>query len=219
VALSVSRGQRATGAPDGRSARWTEHRRARREELVDAALEAVRRTGPALAVDDVARSAGVSKTVIYRYFTDKDELVEAVLERIFGRILLPRLLGELELGHGDESARLRAVITAFVRLIEEEPLLYRFAYAGRDGRTEPVAAAQREIAEALAAIMAERLRTAGRPTEPATIWAYGLLGMVQLAAHWWSADRSLPAADLVEQLTSLANFGLLALLPQEVGHT
>jgi hypothetical protein len=67
--------------------------------------------------------------------------------------------------------------------------------------------------------MAERLRTAGRPTEPATIWAYGLLGMVQLAAHWWSADRSLPAADLVEQLTSLANFGLLALLPQEVGHT
>ena len=38
--------------------------------------------GPEFAVDDVARSAGVSKTVIYRYFTDKDELVDAVLERI-----------------------------------------------------------------------------------------------------------------------------------------
>jgi AcrR family transcriptional regulator len=183
--------------------------------LVDAALEAVRLTGPSLAVDDVARSAGVSKTVIYRYFTDKDELIDAVLERIFGGILLPRLLGELELGRSDARARLRAVITAFVRLIEEEPSLYHFAYTGRSGRADPVAAAQREIAEALAAIMAERLRAVGRPTEPATTWAYGLVGMIQLTAHWWSATRSLPAADLVEQLTALAHGGLAALLPQD----
>jgi AcrR family transcriptional regulator len=215
VAPTVSRGQQATAAPDGRSARWTEHRRARREEFVDAALEAVRRTGPELAVDDVARSAGVSKTVIYRYFVDKDEIVDAVLERVLGQILLPRLLRELELGRSDGRARLRAVITAFVRLIEEEPSLYRFVYAGREGRADPVAAAQREIAEALAAIMAERLRAAGRPAEPAMIWAYGVVGMVQLAAHWWYADRSVPAADLVEQLTALANDGLAALLPRD----
>ena len=113
VALTVSRKERATGAPDGRSARWTEHRRARREQFVDAALEAARRTGPDLAMEDVARSAGVSKTVLYRYFTDKDELVDAVIERIFRGILLPRLLGELELGRSDERARLRAVIVAF----------------------------------------------------------------------------------------------------------
>src|SRR5918911_2622448 len=82
-------------APDGRRARWTEHRRARREELVIAAVEAVRMAGPAFAVEDVARSAGVSKTVIYRYFSDKDELIDAVLARISTGILLPRLLGEL----------------------------------------------------------------------------------------------------------------------------
>src|SRR5206468_2111800 len=81
--------------PDGRRSRWTEHRRARREELVAAAVEAVRRAGPDFAVDDVAREARVSKTVIYRYFSDKDELVDAVLERISGAVLLPRLLGEL----------------------------------------------------------------------------------------------------------------------------
>ena len=85
--------------PDGRRARWTEHRRARREDLVGAAVEAVRLAGPEFAVDDVARSAGVSKTVIYRYFSDKDELVDAVLERISEAILLPRLLGELAAEH------------------------------------------------------------------------------------------------------------------------
>jgi AcrR family transcriptional regulator len=202
-------------SPDGRRARWTEHRRARREELVAAAVEAVRVAGPEFSVDDVARSAGVSKTVIYRYFSDKDELVDAVLERISTAVLLPRLLGELVLDHADDRAALRAVIAAFVSLIEDEPELYRFGYAhaGRSGRADLVAATEREIAEALGRMMAERLAEAGRPIEPAMTWAYGVVGMVQLAAHWWSAARTVPAAELVDQLTALADGGLSALLP------
>lgn len=200
---------------DGRRSRWTEHRRARREELVGAAVEAVRRTGPDFAVDDVARSAGVSKTVIYRYFTDKDELVDAVLERISGTVLLPRLLGEIAAEHRDDRAGLRAVITAFVSLIEDEPELYRFAYAqtGRSGRADLVAATEHRIADALAALFAERLEAAGRPATAATTWAYGVVGMVQLTTHWWSMSRPLPAAELVEQLVDLADGGLSALLP------
>jgi AcrR family transcriptional regulator len=204
----------ATSMPDGRRARWTEHRRARREELVGAAVEAVRVAGPDFAVEDVARGAGVSKTVIYRYFSDKDELVDAVLERISGGILLPRLLGELAVERPD-AARLRAVVAAFVQLIEDEPALYRFAYAhaGRSGRADLVAATEREIAEALGAMMGQRLADAGRPTSPAMTWAYGVVGMVQLTAHWWSGTRSVPAAELVAQLTALATGGLGTLLP------
>jgi AcrR family transcriptional regulator len=201
--------------PDGRRSRWTEHRRARREELVAAAVEAVRRAGPEFAVDDVARSAGVSKTVIYRYFTDKDELIDAVLERISNAVLLPRILGELAVERADDRAKVGGVIAAFVALIEDEPELYRFAYAqaGRHGRRDLVAATEREISEALGLLMAERLAAAGLPTQPAMTWAYGVVGMVQLAAHWWSATRTGSAAELVEQLTALADGGLAALLP------
>jgi AcrR family transcriptional regulator len=200
---------------DGRRARWTEHRRARREDLVAAAVEAVRVAGPDFAVDDVARSAGVSKTVIYRYFTDKDELVDAVLERISTVILLPRLLGEIAVEHADDRAGLRAVIAAFVSLIEDEPELYRFAYAhaGRSGRADLVAGTEHEIAEALAAVMSARLADAGRPSGAARTWAYGVVGMVQLAAHWWSTARTVPASELVEQLAALADGGLSSLLP------
>ena len=182
-----------------------------------AAVEAVRRTGPDFAVDDVARSAGVSKTVIYRYFTDKDELVDAVLERISGTILLPRLLGEIAREHADDRSALRAVIAAFVALIEDEPELYRFAYAhtGRSGRADLVAATEHQIADALAAMMAARLADAGRPVEAASTWAYGVVGMVQLAAHWWSRARTVPATELVEQLTALAHGGLSTLLPPQ----
>src|SRR4051794_12167548 len=201
--------------PAGRPSRWTDHRRARREELTAAAVEAVRLAGPEFAVDDVARSAGVSKTVIYRYFSDKDELVDAVLERISAVVLLPRLLGELTRDHRDDRARLHAVVAAFVAIIEDEPALYRFAYAhvGRSGGTDLVAATERQIADALGRAMAERLAEAGRPTAAAMTWAYGVVGMVQLAAHWWSGARTVPAPELVEQLTALAHGGLGALLP------
>jgi hypothetical protein len=40
-----------------------------------------------------------------------------------------------------------------------------------------------------------------------------VVGMVQLAAHWWSTARTLPATELVEQLVALADGGLGALLP------
>jgi hypothetical protein len=39
--------------------------------------------------------------------------------------------------------------------------------------------------------------------------------MVQLAAHWWATTRQVPAAALVEQLTSLAYEGLDTLLPPQ----
>ena len=180
-----------------------------------AAVEAVRESGPGFAVDDVARSAGVSKTVIYRYFTDKDELVDAVLERISTAVLLPRLMGEFAIEYPDDRTALRAVIAAFVSLIEDEPELYRFAYAhaGRYGRADLVAATERQIAETLAALMIDRLAGAGHPTDAAMTWAYGVVGMVQLATHWWSQARTVPSAELVDQLTALADGGLATLLP------
>lgn len=209
----------ASPTADGRRSRWTEHRRARRADLVTAAVEAVRRAGPDFSVDDVARSAGVSKTVIYRYFSDKDELIDAVLEQISTVVLLPRLLGELAVDRPDDAARLRAVIAAFVSLIEDEPALYRFAYAhtGRAGRADLVAATEREIAEALGRLMADRLTEAGRPAGAAMTWAYGVVGMVQLAAHWWAGSPTVPAAELVDQLTALAHGGLSTLLPPPRG--
>jgi hypothetical protein len=106
-----------------------------------------------------------------------------------------------------------------VALIEDEPELYRFAYAhtGRSGRADLVAATEHQIAEALGGVMAERLVDAGRPGEAAMTWAYGVVGMVQLASHWWSTARTVPAPELVEQLTALADGGLATLLPPRRG--
>jgi AcrR family transcriptional regulator len=55
---------------DGRSSRWTAHRAARREELIDAAVIAIGRHGASVGMDQLAAIARTSKPVIYRYFLD-----------------------------------------------------------------------------------------------------------------------------------------------------
>ncbi|MGD9618919.1 MAG: TetR/AcrR family transcriptional regulator [Mycolicibacterium sp.] len=52
------------------------------EQILDAAVVEFERRGyRRVALDDVARRAGVSRTTIYRRFANKDELVGAVIER------------------------------------------------------------------------------------------------------------------------------------------
>lgn len=52
------------------------------EAILDAALVELERHGfRKVALDDVARRAGVSRTTIYRRFANRDELVGAVIER------------------------------------------------------------------------------------------------------------------------------------------
>lgn len=52
------------------------------EAILDAALVELERHGVRkIALDDVARRAGVSRTTIYRRFANRDELVGAVIER------------------------------------------------------------------------------------------------------------------------------------------
>lgn len=56
------------------------------EEILDAA-EAVARGGyEALSMRAVAAALGSSPMALYRYFATKDELVDALLDRVFGRL-------------------------------------------------------------------------------------------------------------------------------------
>src|SRR4051794_3169859 len=72
---------------DGGRDRWAAHRAARRAELIDAVLDAVRQRGPAVDMDDVAAVSGVAKPVFYRYFKDKADLFLAVGREVGERLV------------------------------------------------------------------------------------------------------------------------------------
>ena len=67
---------------DARSERWREHRKKVRAEIVEAAFRAIDRLGPDLSVREIAEEAGTAKPKIYRHFTDKSDLFQAIGERL-----------------------------------------------------------------------------------------------------------------------------------------
>jgi TetR/AcrR family transcriptional regulator, transcriptional repressor for nem operon len=84
--------------PDG-NAGLTAKGRATRARIVDAAAELIFERGVAsTSTEDIREAADVSNSQLYHYFTDKSDLVRAVVERQAERILVLQrpLLGRLD---------------------------------------------------------------------------------------------------------------------------
>lgn len=203
----------ATARRDGRAARWDSHRATRREELVNAALAAVREHGPAVAMDDVARVAGTSKTVVYRYFADKTALYLAVCERVT-RTLVARLQAVLdEAGSEAEPGRrlLARAVDTYLAFVEDDPQVYRFVVhppaIERPEDGDPVADLTALVGDQAGAVLARSLP--GTDDAEALLWGHGLVGLVRAAGdHWVATGARTPREELTRSLTDLAWGGL-----------
>ena len=224
-----------TTTTDGRSTRWDQHRAQRRAELVNATIQAIRSHGAGVGMDEIAATAGTSKTVIYRHFTDRTGLYAAVVEHVDEhlRISLARALTRPAViaavgGPADTDGTtsggtvgrdvLEAAIDIYLDLVERDPALYRFIVAAPildpdDNRSHldagglPV-----RVTARMTEILDGGLGAAGHPTETAAIWAAALVGMVRAAADEWlrpgSAVNGRSRAELCATLTDLAWRGL-----------
>ena len=97
---------------------------ARRSQIVDCAIDIIAEMGFAKAsVDQIAKLAGVSKGVITYHFPSKQEIVDAVIEKVVtaGRAYMePRLMAETS-----AAGRLRAYIESNLEFINvhRKPLI------------------------------------------------------------------------------------------------
>jgi AcrR family transcriptional regulator len=216
-----------TTEADGRRDRWTAHREQRRNEFVQAALRVLARTGPEISMDAVAAEAGVTKPVLYRYFSDKAALVDALGEAGSG-FLLDRLLPAMQSGAAPLQ-RICDAVGAYFAVIDEQPNLYWLLASWPGGSTGGAAdrsssgdssaagppAAQtaagyawvqhdRElIATTLTVILGDYLRAFGLDSGGAEPWAYGLTGLVQSTGEWWLRRRSMSRAHVVAYVSEL----------------
>ncbi|TYP87265.1 TetR family transcriptional regulator [Blastococcus xanthinilyticus] len=203
---------------DRRDSRWDEHRRARREQLVDATLAAIGRHGAGVGMDEIAAAAGTSKTVVYRHFTDRTDLYVAVCARVADQ-LLPRLRAAMELG-GTPRAMTTAAVEAYLAFCEADPELYRFVVhlhpTDRPVDADPIDSLSDLVGDQAAALLRSALTQAGRDPAPAGPWGHGLIGLVRAAADWWlRAERPMPRAELAAHLTELAWAGLSGVVTTE----
>ena len=203
---------------DRRRSRWDAHRRARRAELVDAAIAAIHGHGPTIGMEHVAAAAGTSKTVVYRYFGDKTGLYEAVCARVADSLIsqLRRAVKDTD----TPRAMVSAAIEAYLRVIESDPQVFRFVVhpppLDRPVDADPVAGLSAVIGDHVASLIAARLRMVGADPSPAGPWRHGLVGLVRDAGQRWvDAGFTPERAVLTAQLTALAWGGLAEVLPGE----
>jgi AcrR family transcriptional regulator len=201
--------------PDGRSSRWDEHRLARREELVDATLRAIREHGAGVGMDEVAAVARTSKTVFYRHFTDRAGLYTAVAERVDATIIRDLTRAADEPAPDGTRAVIRGVIAAYLRLVADDPEVYRFIVnapivpPGERPHGDVAAGMTGRIAAHVADLVAGGL--AGSPTAH-RMWGIALVGMVRATADAWlaagGADGGQSSDELADDLTALLWDGL-----------
>lgn len=198
--------QAAAPVMDGRKRRWQEHKLARRSELADGALAAIRRRGNDIGMDEIASEIGVSKTVLYRYFEDKSDLTSAATLRFMETRLAPAL-AEAFSQPLDEFGLAEAAISVYVRTVADEPEIYPFVMgmtATGPGVRDALATSEQVIADMLAEVLRLHLAQRGMATEGSSTWAYGVVGAVQLATHRWMSHRTTDVDELIEHLLMLA---------------
>jgi AcrR family transcriptional regulator len=192
------------------TSRGRDDRRAeRRQQLLKAAVSAIREIGPGVTMEQLANAGGVTKPILYRHFGDRDGLIGAIAER-FSADLLSSVTAPLS-SDADARALLRATVDAYVSFIERETNLYRFMVQHPPERSDGVAAMGGLvdlIARQVAQVAGERLRAAGRDSGAAVPWAYGIVGLVHQAGDWWVDDRTMSRDTLVGYLVSLLWDGL-----------
>jgi AcrR family transcriptional regulator len=189
---------------DGRKRRWHQHKVDRRNELVDGTIEAIRQHGRHLSMDEIAAEIGVSKTVLYRYFVDKNDLTTAVMMRFTQTTLIPNMAAALT-SDLDGFDLTREVIRVYVETVANEPEPYRFVMANSSAsKSKVIADSERIIARMIAVLMRRRMREAAIDTGGAEPWSYLIVGGVQLATHSWMSDPRMTSEELIDYLTMLS---------------
>ena len=188
-------------------------KRGRRAELLEAARHAIRSAGVAASMDDVAREAGVSRVVLYRYFGDKAGLYLAIAEEYVDDLMarLRSTLADTE----DPQLRLRRTTETYVDFIQENRDLYDFLMhrAIREGPAGDLAVGDfvRKVANQIGRVLEEDISNLGFDPQPAQAWAHGVVGMVHLATDWWLHSTDVSKEEFVDHMVALMSHGFVGL--------
>jgi AcrR family transcriptional regulator len=187
-----------TEPTDGRRLRWTQHRAIRREAFVVAGADAIDRFGPRASAEQIAEVAGVSRTVLYRYFRDREDLRLAIADHVADRVVQSVLPNLNVTPESTPRQVIEAVISVIIGWLDEHPNLYYFLRSRRDGTS--LKSVESTLADRVAALLKVFVMFFGIDADQAEPGAYGIVGLVEATGSWWLSRRSMSREKLTELL-------------------
>jgi AcrR family transcriptional regulator len=206
-----ARASGTAGKVDARSERWREHRKMVRAQIVDAAFRAIDKRGPELSIREIAEEAGTAKPKIYRHFTDKSDLFQAVGERLRD-MLWAAIIPSINLSTDPAREIIRSSVEHYADLVDRHPNVLRFLVQGRfeeqSKSTMRAINESREITLAMAEMFNNELREMELDPAAIELAAFAAFGSVASATDWWlgprvDSPRRMPRDKFIEHLTSI----------------
>jgi AcrR family transcriptional regulator len=183
--------------------------------MLDAAVRVFAARGyRGAAMDDIARSAGVTKPMVYAYFDSKEALFRACVAHCGGR--LSRAIAAAGEAAPDSERQTWLRLRAFFSWVAEHRDEWRLLHRHEDA---PVAELVGRARAQVVALVGRQLEEAGRaranaavPAEELEPLAQALVGAGESLAGWWLENSDQPAEEMALVLMNLVwlGFGELA---------
>jgi AcrR family transcriptional regulator len=181
---------------DARSERWREHRKKVRAEIVDAAFRAIDRLGPEVSLREIAEEAGTAKPKIYRHFTDKSDLFQAIGQRMRD-MLWAAIIPSIDVETDSAREIVGRGVEHYVELVDQHPNVVRFLLQGRFADQSAAAMATvnkgRDITLTIAEMISSELEEMSLNPAAFELAAFAIFGTAASATDWWlGADNDSP---------------------------
>ncbi|WP_375484292.1 TetR family transcriptional regulator [uncultured Jatrophihabitans sp.] len=180
---------RESAPTDGRRLRWTQHRAERRAAFVEAGVRAIDVYGAGASAEQIAEAANVSRTVLYRYFRDREDLRQAIAECAVQQVL-DSVMPKLRLTSDSTPHQvIHATVSVIVGWLDEHPNLYYFLRNRTD--VSSLESVEKTLADTVASLLKLVMVFFGMSSDVAEPGAYGIVGFVEASGGWWLQHRTM----------------------------
>ncbi len=187
----------------------------RRQQLLELGLQLFgNQTYDELSIDEIAKRAGVSKGLLYHYFSSKRAFYVALVREAARELLEETDIDRQLVGHEIDPEGIRTRIRAFLEYVSRRRASYSFLLRGGIGADAEVAEIVEETRQAVLNQMISRLsRFGANPEAPATrLRLRGWLGFLEAASLDWAERQELELDTFLELLVQMAGAVFAAIL-------